>query len=749
MHKKILLITIFFYLANNYSLWAFDEEEDRERPKIGVVLSGGGAKGFAHVGTLKMLEELGIPIDYISGTSMGSIIGGLYAMGYSASELDSIVRAAKWSFLLSDTPLRYNLGMTDKINDAAYQLTLRFGEKGISLIPTGVIDGQHIDNLLYTLTLNSYKDVKFADLPIPFFCVGTDIITGKEVILDSGNLAKSIRASMAVPTVFSPIEIGDNLLVDGGLVNNFPVQETRNRGADIIIGVDVGYQYLNQSSMTSFMDVLEQSMFLKSIDMNASSKKSCNIYIKPDLQNYSSYSFNAVDSLLAIGYRAADSAYPELKALADTLAKYNIKPKTQSIDRIDAIFIDSIVYNGANKYSPGFVNQYLQITVNKKEKLSNLNDGIQRLYGSLVYDKVTYFLSPSPRDSNHVILQLELIEAPINELKLGVRYDNTRGPALLAGAVFRNLGFKNSRLDVNLELSAIPVANISYSYTPTWNRKKIHFSYWYPSIGISYRFYNLHAYTYATGTNSHQKTSEYLSIGQKATFFAQFNVRNNVLGAAINVDYTHINQSVGPGELSENSFYLYPTLFYIFDSYNQKYYPTRGVRMRGNIKYFDNLRNKSSEYENHFANFFFEAEFAIKLANKMVLYPGFMVGGTFFNTGSKIPVQHYVVQGGLIPFNLINSSSFVGLNFMQTGGLFGINGKVNLQYEVFRKVYVTARFAIGKTDSKLQDITDLTDLILGGGVSVSYATPVGPLGITFQGSNYHPFGVFFNFGYWF
>ncbi|MEG1572423.1 MAG: patatin-like phospholipase family protein [Bacteroidales bacterium] len=751
MQKKIFFILLLFYGLSNLSLWATPTEKkaDSTRPKIGVVLSGGGAKGIAHIGILKMLEDLGIPIDYIAGTSMGSIVGGLYAMGYSASELDSTFRAAQWSFLLNDAPLRNHLGISEKLQ-GVYQLNLRFGKKGISLIPIGVIEGQHIDNLFSKLTLNSYNVKNFSELNIPFFCVGTDIITGEGVILDSGNLAKAMRASMAVPTVFTPINIEDHILVDGGLVNNFPVQETRNRGADIIIGVDVGYRYLKNENVHSFMNILEQSLFLNSMNKNASSIKSCDIYIRPEIDNYTSYNFNMVDSLLSIGYRAADSAYPQLKALADQLSKYTIHAKPHCIHPITSIEIDSIAYIGSNKYSPNFVDQYLQVSLNKKTSITHLENGIQRLYGSSVYDKVTYFLTVSPKDSTNVILNLELIEAPINELKVGARYDNTRGPALLAGAVFRNLGFKNSRLDINLELSRIPVIDIGYMYTPTWTRKKTNFSYWRPSVGLRYLFFNLRAYSYSLeSATMHQKTSEYTSITQRATLFAQINVKNNILGLSFNLDYTYTNQSIGVDGLSENSFYLYPSLFYIFDSYNQKYYPTKGCKMHGNISYFDNLRTHRPEYENHFASIFFEGDFAIKLTKKMVLYPGFMVGGTFFTTGGKIPSLQYVLQGGLIPFSHLNSSSFIGLNYMQAGGLFGINAKVNLQYEVFKNTYLSARFAIGKTNNKLEDFVDFTDLIFGGGLSVSYSTPVGPIGITFQGSNYRPFSVFFNFGYWF
>ena len=191
-----------------------------QRKKVGVVLSGGGAKGVAHIGVLKVLEEAGIPIDYIAGTSMGAIVGGLYAVGYSAKSLDSMVRVQNWPFLLSDRVYRYNLPFSEKETNEKYLLSVPLTHgKGLS-VPAGFVSGQNIYNLFSELTIGYHDSIPFRDLPIPFSCVAANMIDGKEVVMDSGILPLAMRASMAIPGAFAPVIIDSMILVDGGISNN-------------------------------------------------------------------------------------------------------------------------------------------------------------------------------------------------------------------------------------------------------------------------------------------------------------------------------------------------------------------------------------------------------------------------------------------------------------------------------------------------------------------------------------------------
>ena len=241
------------------SLLSFSQEE---KLKVGLVLSGGGAKGLAHIGALKAIEEAGVHIDYIAGTSMGAIIGGLYASGYSAAELDSIVKKTNFNILIQDEIPRKSMTFYEKRNTERYALTLPFDNFKLGF-PSGLSKGQNIYNLMSGLTVHLDDETDFSKLPIPFFCVAADVETGEEVILDKGSLAKSVAASGAIPSLFSPVKIDGRLLIDGGVVNNYPIEELRRRGADVIIGVDVQDPLLNRKDLKGVFDIFTQVTWLR------------------------------------------------------------------------------------------------------------------------------------------------------------------------------------------------------------------------------------------------------------------------------------------------------------------------------------------------------------------------------------------------------------------------------------------------------------------------------------------------------
>ena len=247
--KKFIFIILFFL-----PLIAFTQEKD---VKIGVVLSGGGAKGLAHIGALKVIEEAGIQIDYIGGSSIGAIVGALYASGYSASQLDSIFQEINFNFLIQDEVPRSAKTFYEKEETEKYALTLPFDDFIISF-PSGLSRGQNLYNLMSRLTTHLGNVQDFSKMPIPFFCIASNIETGEEVILDSGSLAKAVSASGAIPSVFSPVKIDGKLLTDGGVTNNYPVSELRERGADIIIGVDVQDSLADKKQLRSVFDILTQ-----------------------------------------------------------------------------------------------------------------------------------------------------------------------------------------------------------------------------------------------------------------------------------------------------------------------------------------------------------------------------------------------------------------------------------------------------------------------------------------------------------
>ena len=286
-----------------------------ERPKVGLVLSGGGARGFAHIGTLKMLDSLEIPIDYIAGTSMGGIVGALYAVGYSGVEIEAIVKGTDWNEIFTDQPPRKALPFLQKKDHGKYQL--EFGMAGLHpKAPSGLIFGQKISLLFSSLTFPFESITDFTKLPIPFFCVAVNIETGKEIILKNGSLAKAMRSTMAIPSAFSPVEWGDSLLVDGGMVNNMPVDVVKAMGADLVIAVDVGVPLKRRENLNSAVAVLEQSIAMLGINRWEKNRKQADIYIQPALSEYGLADFEnqKIESIIRTGAEAAKNDIDQLKS---------------------------------------------------------------------------------------------------------------------------------------------------------------------------------------------------------------------------------------------------------------------------------------------------------------------------------------------------------------------------------------------------------------------------------------------------
>ena len=307
MKRRLLFGLLFLPLM----LWAQD------RPKVAVVLSGGGAKGTAHIGALKVIEEAGIPIDYVVGTSMGAIVGGLYSIGYTPQQLDSMVNAQNWKFLLSDAPNPKDVLLDDRLKSERYVLSIPFSLKSANISDAGIIKGRNLARLFSTLTDGYQDSVNFNRLPIPFACVSENLVDGSEVVFHEGILATAMRSSMSIPGVFVPVDVNGMVLVDGGMVNNYPVDVALGMGADYIIGVDVQSPLLKASGLKSLKDIFGQIINLQGERKYRENLRKTDVLIKVDVSGYSAASFTkeAIDTLIVRGERAAIDSWDGLLAL--------------------------------------------------------------------------------------------------------------------------------------------------------------------------------------------------------------------------------------------------------------------------------------------------------------------------------------------------------------------------------------------------------------------------------------------------
>lgn len=396
---KFLIIT--FFLSAIFSNVCQAQEQMNttttpKRPKICLALSGGGARGFAHVGVLKKLEELHIPIDCIAGTSMGSVVGGLYAAGLSANEIEKRLEALKLTDIALDRVDRRNVPQALREEDAQYPLgaTLGLSENGVRL-PSGAVQATQFLELLQNWTAHLQPDVEFDHLPIPFRTVATDLETGKMVVFTHGPLHMAIRASMAAPGVFAPIEVDGRLLADGGLVRNLPVDIAREMGADIVIAVNIGTPLLPRDQLSTFFNVSQQMLNILT-EQNVEAQKailhSGDILIQPNLGNISFMDFGRLQEASVIGEKAAEAMRPRLASLSLNEESYLAQQKAHQQTKLSGIKIGFVEIKSNGAIPVADLRRQLAIAQGTKYDAEEINKKIARLNITREYDSINHEL---------------------------------------------------------------------------------------------------------------------------------------------------------------------------------------------------------------------------------------------------------------------------------------------------------------------------------------------------------------------
>lgn len=447
------------------------------RPTVALVLSGGGAKGAAHVSVIRYLEDAGIPIDLVLGTSIGGLVGGLYACGYTGSELEDIIRSQDWNFLMRDThPRRYD-AMIQKDYDRQFQISIPFGryqwdflgneqrtERATrSLLSSGMVQGRNIENLFSSLIVGFGDETDFLKMPIPFVCVATDMVTAKPKIWHSGSLSKALRSTMSIPGLFTPVKTNGMVLVDGSLRNNMPAGIARQMGADIIITVDISAPALNAKQINSFVDFIFQTTDVMGRESYREAIATTDIYIQPDLADYSLLSFDAesIDSILERGRRAVLSHADEIRVLKTTLGdsmSYQTPRKAINM-RSRPVVVDSIVFNGINQNEENYLRKELKLhTVILKHQL---DDAVATMMGTKAFEKVTYELLG---EESPYTLQFNCFRSPINQLDASARFDAIDFASLLLHVGFNTHQLMGSRWDFTTRLGLKSSLAVGYSY---------------------------------------------------------------------------------------------------------------------------------------------------------------------------------------------------------------------------------------------------------------------------------------------
>ncbi|MEB8328463.1 patatin-like phospholipase family protein [Flavobacteriaceae bacterium KMM 6897] len=745
MKNTLLICLLFFYFGTIFS--------QENEVKVGLVLSGGGAKGLAHIGALKVIEASGVKIDYIGGTSMGAIIGALYAAGYSATELDSIFQNTDFANLIQDNLPRSAKTFYEKEDSERYALTLPFNNFRISF-PQALSGGQKIYNELVRL-LYHVKEIKdFDKLPIPFLCVATNVETGEEVFLKHGYLPEAILASGTFPSLFEPSEIDGAILIDGGVVNNYPIKEVKEMGANVLIGVDVQHGLANRESLMSATEVLLQINNYRTVRDMVKKSKETDIYIQPNIEKYSVIAFDMGKKIVRSGEVAANDKYAELKELA--LRQNNPQTTKKRIEVKDSLFINGLVLKGNNAYTRGYIKGKLRLKLESKMSFEKLQQGINNLAATGNFQSIRYELVPVGNEAVDLVVNLR--ENPNKTfLRLGLHYND-----LYKSAAMINLTKKNILLDDDV---------FSFDFI-LGDKLRYNFQYYvdkglYWSFGINSRFSD---FDHEIGTSviaSNFNTTDisnvntinldvtdftnqaYLQTVWAEEFAISLGVEHKFLKYSTKtVGETLIDESSSNRIIFDKSNYLSTYGQLTLDTYDDKYFPTRGLYFDGDF----HLYLYSSDFNNNFR------EFSIAKARMGGAFPitkkislNLETEGGFKLGKSEVTSFDFVLGG--YGTNLINNFiPFLGYDFLSLVGNSFVKAHGRIDYEFFPKNHVLLAADFSRVDDdifrtgqwfKKPDYS-------GYGLGYGWESFIGPVQVMYSWSPEIRKGhLFFSLGYWF
>ena len=713
-----LLLFAFLILPEN--LFSQEVKQDSvKRPKIGLVLSGGGAKGFAHIGVLKVLEEAGIKIDYIGGTSMGSVIGGLYASGYNAAQIDSIFKRTNFDELINDYIPRSSKNFYGKKNDELYAIVLPFSNFRVG-IPEALSKGMYNYNLLSSLTRNVRHVRDFNKLPTPFLCIGTNIETGEEVLLNKGNLVQAMMASAAFPSLFTPVEIDGNLLVDGGVVNNYPIKEVRNLGADIIIGVDVQDDLMKRKNLKNATRILVQITNLQSIDKMKNKIKDTDVYIKPDIRDFGVISFDRGEEIIRKGEEAAFAVYEKIKSLVNEDNFYK-KPKLKIAT--DTIEIKKINSDRLDNYTKEYIRGKLRFKPGSTITYDDLKTGINNLNATQNFSTISYCLQPNEGQDD---LDLVLKENPTQTfLKLGLHYDGLYKSAVLLNLTHKKTFLKNDVTSMDIILGDNFRYDLNYYVENGFNI----------SFGFRSRLnqFNRNVTTSLSGLVSENPNInlinvDFLDLSNQAYFQTIF-VQKFLMGGGLEYKYLKINSPTlsNTDNIIDKSSYFSAFGYLKYDSFDNKSFPHSGLFFSTDIQTYLG----SSDYTKTFKPYSM-AKAEVAVANTLFRRATFKfeadAGLTFGN--DSVPFFDYILGG--YGYNKINNFNyFYGYDFLSISGNSFIKAGITFDYEIFKKNHVNFSANYANLGDDIFSTVDWVSMPKYSGYAVGYGleTIIGPIEI--------------------
>ena len=703
----------------------------QNRPRVGLALSGGGAKSMAQLGALRVIEQSGIKIDYISGTSMGAVIGAMYAMGYTVDEIEYWLAQVDWDQLMTNEIPKNRLPYLNR-EDEKYLLNINLEDGELSL-PNAINQGNYILKILDYLSMRHHDVNDFSQFDIPFLCMATDLETGESVVFEQGEIASALRASVAFPSLFAPFEIDGRLYVDGGVRNNLPIAVLKDqKQMDIVIAIDVQGQLYNKEDINSIVDVLEQVGSFPNMLYFEEQKKKADFIIRPPIDNYGITDYAATDTLVKSGYAATLVYLDEFKSIANRqgqIANYP-RPCCKATPLVK-FQVDSVLVTGVSPSEATLVRGKLHIKKPGEYELSTLDRGLDLLYGSKKYKKVDFQFSQ--KDSANIV-KININKKPTrHSFGFGVHYDDDFSIALLANYTMRDALILNSIFKVDLAISENPRGSISWIFERGY----------VPSLGIKGSFNRFQPRIYSDGVAETQLT--YFTYNAEA--FLHSTIANKyTIGTGIKWDNVELSEVIPIINITrELNQYLIYYGFLDFYSLNRSFKPTSGFDFNADFNAITDLKENAVEELRAVGKVTFNTAFS--LTSK--LGANAAVNGAF-TIGPDLDYPYNIFVGGLGQ-NYINFTfPFVGYRHMELIGRDFAAIKASLFYEFAANHFVTICANAGKLESSLDALFDSNLILDGYGVSYGYNSPIGPLELTVMGSSNHAkIFTYISLGFWF
>ena len=747
----------------------------KHRPTVALVLSGGGAKGAAHIGVIEHIESLGIPVDMVLGTSMGGLIGGLYALGYTTEEMDSLVRNMDWGWAFSDRLSREYISYTDMKYKEKYMLSIPFyyerdyykmkladeyrfdemdrmdvlhigadNDQGpemlknnlLGSLPSGYIYGQNVSNLISSLTIGYQDSIDFQQLPRPFVCIATDMVSGKAKIWHSGKMNTAMRSTMSIPGIFAPVRTEGMVLVDGGMRDNYPTTLARDMGADIIIGVDLSQKQRTYVQVNNLGDILGQGIDMLGRDAFEKNVNVPDVKIKPHLPEFNMLSFSptAIDTIIVRGREAAMAQDSLLRDVAArTVGKYVSPPKKKAFDfHADSLVIADVEIRGVLPKEQALLMDRLDLKFGQKMSRDALDDIVAQIYGTQAYDYVTYELLG---DSEPFKLVLNCKKGPVHQFGLGVRADTEEIVSVLI-----NLGINSHRLyghtyDLTGKISANPYLQLKWSYDvpkiPTLN------------AAASVRWTDMSMLNFGTNRLSlsflHASQELYMSNIKWNWFDIKAGIRNDIF----DIRNVKAEQIIGDYDFSQltNDFVSLMTDARS-DTFDDGYFPTKGFTVGLGYRW------TFAGFPKHVHNFHTvtaDAKVIAPIGGRFALIPYLNARMLF---GTDIPVAYFNAIGGSLAGRYVDQQiPFIGItnlsamkNILTTFGL-------DMRMRIARNHYVTAKVNYARDCDRFAEYGKGLGYF-GAGVEYAFDTIFGPIKGNIHWSNItNKVGVYLSAGF--